>query len=929
MTLKRKILRVSKGQISPDLVERTDINILDASGQKILNFYNSKYGAIKTALGSKLVNTWAGVKKIKLQKIKLANLTEGFIAFNGTDHTIAVFNNKAELLSNTATATWLTEANVSKIILAQNQDMILVATGDNPIIRINIDNLAAITSSVFSIPMSDIMKSANITTPALSPILVRMGNQGLPANPANVGIEVGTLVYPNSGTNNPNTSFPWNVQRLDRIGSLSDWLITKATINNAGDIAYWLLDSATIDSVGDGNYVAGEIVQTADGRTWKLPETIAVGQALIPQEADGYATDPSGTNQPTTGGSGTGLTISRTATGYTGYQEGDVIETENGAQFTITDVSAGAQLTINNPDAIYNSNPAGTDIPVVGDGGNGMTIDIEAANTTNIWTPVSYTAANGDIIRDLFNSTFWAYSGTSWTRPSNSSDITYQSQWYNSALSGVVKITARNNGVLFSITAPAGINPTAYAQGILYGMTFDGQNALGLLQIQSITGTVSGQRYDVKTIDGLTIVSFDRNYTNDNPATGFIIKFSEQPVFSGDRPFTNANPTEQTNYPTSILFYQQRLIIGGTNFNRSQMIFSELGKYNSFKDEYYNSSAFQLIIGSTEKEEIRRITLNQGIQIFTSNNEWLMNDQAITRNSGFIRNSSIGTSGVEPVIAANGTTLFVPKNGKGLIGFTYNFQSASYSTPYISLFTDLLDSGIVDICQKRGLDSTDDTLLYIAMEDGSLVIGNYLQEHEIQAFCKKTHSPGTHRQTIQCDDQVIFLVDRNGQTGLELVDETKYTEAVPYSFTYNPGTGILTLTNAPSYNGQALNVYDGNRKFIGEYTVENGMIVFPDDEAPAAVSEVGYNIHSEFISNPQNINAQTKTIYKSITAIRLALTTVSNPEYLKIEGKSASWVKDNLAEYRRLIRPTRDARFKITNDRYPVEILSMEIEIEA
>lgn len=844
MTIKRKILRVSKGQISADLVERTDIGILDASGQKILNFYNSKYGALKSALGSQLVNAWDGIKKIKLQKIKLANLSEGFIAFNGTDHTIAVFNNKAEIVSNELSADWLNENNVSKVILAQNQDLILVATGDNPIMQINIDDLDAITASVFSIPMSDIMKSSNITIPALTPILFRMGDAGLPADPASAGLSVGALVYPNSGTAAPTTTFPWSVQRLDQIGSLTQWNIDTVAIATAG----------------------------------------------------------------------------------TGYTDGDVLETENGAQFTYT----GGSLTINNPTAVYGADPAGNDIPVIGGTGSGMTVDITSKNTDTIWTPVEYTAKADDVIRDLFGSnSLWIYSGTAWNAPTANQDTTYTTRWYNSALSGVVKITGQNNGTLFSITAPTGIDPTAYAQGVLFGMTFDAQNALGLLQIQAISGTIVGQRYDVKTIDGLTMVSFDKNYTNSSPATGFIIQYSQQPVFSGDRPFTNANPTEQENYPTSILFYQQRLIIGGTSFNHSQMIFSELGKYNSFKDEYYNNSAFQLVIGSTEKEEIRRITLNQGIQIFTSNNEWLMNDQAITRNSGFIRNSSIGTSGVEPVIAANGTTLFVPKNGKGLIGFTYNFQSASYSTPYISLFTDLLDSGIVDICQKRGLDSTDDTLLYISMEDGSLVVGNYLQEHEIQAFCRRANPAGLHRQSIQCDDQVVFLVDRNGQTGLELVDESKYTEASPYSFTYNAGTGILTLTNAPSYNGQSLNVYDGNRKFIGEYTVENGMIAFPDDEAPAAVSEVGYNIHSEFISNPQNINAQTKTIYKSITAIRLALTTDSNPEYLKIEGKSASWVKDNLATYLRLIRPSRDARFTITNDRYPVEILSMEIEIEA
>ena len=843
MTLKRKILRVSKGQISPDLIERTDIGILDASGQKILNYYNSKYGALKSAPGTRLVIAWNGIKKCKMQKIKLADLTEGFIVFNGTDKTISVYNNQAELISNVLTAAWLNTTNINNLILAQNQDLILVATGDNPIYQINIDNLNAITASVFSISMSNILKSASITIPALDPLVFRMGNSGLPVDPSSIGMTVGDLAYANSGTANPGTTFPWALKRLDQIASLSRWNITGATINDPG----------------------------------------------------------------------------------TDYVDGDIVEAANGAQF---EYNNGA-LTILDLTAIYETNPAGSDLPVMGGSGTGMTIDITSATISTIWTDVSYTPTTDDVIRDTWNSVVWVWTGSAWAKPTANSDQTYGTQWYNSAVSGVVKITAKDNGTLFSLTAPTGTDPTAYAQGILYGMTFDGLNAIGMLQIQSITGSVSGQTYNVKTIDGQTLVSFDKNYTNSDPATSFVIKYSEQPVFSGDRPFTSANPTEQTNYPTSILFYQQRLIIGGTSYNPSQMIFSELGKYNTFKDEFYSSSAFQLIIGSTEKEQIKRILLNQGIQIFTTNNEWLMGDQIITRNSGFIRNSSIGTSGVEPVIAANGTTLFVPKNGKGLIGFTYNFQTASYSTPYISLFTDLLDTGIVDICQKRGLDSTDDTLLYISMVDGSLVIGNYLQEHEIQAFCKRSNPNATYKQTIQCDDQVIHLVDRNGNTGLELIDETKYTEASPYSFTYTRSSGKISLSTPISYNGQTLNVYDGNHKFIGEYEVVNGVITLPSDNRPLAVEEVGYNISSEFISNPQNINAQTKTIYKSITAIRLALTTDSNPDYLKVENKSASWVKDNLAEYRRLIRPTRDARFHITNDRYPVEILSIEIEIEA
>ena len=60
---KKKIVKLSKGQIAPELIERTDLGILDTSGQTVHNFQNSKYGLFSTAKSTKYEYNFGANKK--------------------------------------------------------------------------------------------------------------------------------------------------------------------------------------------------------------------------------------------------------------------------------------------------------------------------------------------------------------------------------------------------------------------------------------------------------------------------------------------------------------------------------------------------------------------------------------------------------------------------------------------------------------------------------------------------------------------------------------------------------------------------------------------------------------------------------------------------------------------------------------------------
>lgn len=838
MTLhKKKYLKISKGQISKALIERTDIGLLDDSGQEITNFYNTKYGSLKTAQGSILKYSF-GNKQVKLCKITLNDGNEGMVAFNGTNRTLLIFNSIGEVISNIIPFNAISENNVKNISVVQNQEYIIICTKDAPLYRLYIDTLPLVKVEVFTIPASKILKASNITSPVVKPILFRLGTDNLPVYPTDIGMTLGDYAYQNGNQDDPENDFPWSVKKLVSIADPNEYEIVSATIAS-------------------------------------------------------YTTAP---------------TI------------GDILVTGDGSRFRVLDVAIGSQLEDITKYRYYEDPTLNNlDVETTGTGIN-VKINTVGQSIQTIWEDVEFYPNELDAIQDTWNDVIWQYTGGIWIKPELiGQDFEYTGTWQVSATAGVMTLTL-NTG--FKLTAPENIEPLSYAKNMLIGVNFDGlTNGIGVCKITEIKNySILGQDITITQFLATTLITFLAANTN---YVGGKLMLSQVKLFDGDYPNTEANPTQTTNYPLNVLFYQQRLIIAGTTYNPQQMLFSVVGKFDDFSNENLSTSAFQLIIGSTEKEEIKAVLLNQGIQIYCRENEWLMTDQVISSSSGFVRNSSLGTNGVQPVIGANGTSLFCPKNGKGIIGFTYDYNTASYSTPYITLFTDLLDSPIRDLYLKKGLDSQDDTLLYICDENGDLIIGNYQAEHEIQAFCKRTADNSKFYQTMQCESNVFFLVNRNGLLGLELADENKYTTCSTDSYTYSSTSGICIL-KTDIYNGRNVNVYDGDRKFVGSYLVNNKRINI--DKKPSTISEIGFNIKSVFTSNPMNIGMETKSLYKNIPNIMLAIS--GKGDYIKINGKYGR-NKDNFITYTRVARPSRDCVFTIENNIYPCEIMSMEVEIEA
>ena len=941
---KKKYLKISKGQISKKLIERTDIKLLDDSGQEITNFYNTKYGALKTVQGTKKVLGWNNNTKLRMLKIILPNNNnDGFILFNGTSHTMQLFNHLGVNLSSEISCEYITTTNLSKLNIAQQQDLCLLCTTDAPLIKINI-SANNLSWELFTIPTSKILQYTPSVATTITPNIFR--NNILNDSINNFPVFINSAATPPTGTV---TVYNLVEEKNENIFHLSDVKIKSFPASK------WAITSYTVTDPGTG-YTVGDTV-TANGLSFEITTyTGATAEISLIDPQESYNTDKAG-DFTVTGGTGSDMTI-KIVTNELQYRVGDVLEVK-GIGCKITTLQVGESLEILNDSDVFTEDPTEENVPTSGGSSSGMIVDVFGDYKHRTYSESSYTFQNGDVLQDLFgDKTTRQYFNNAWVTPNDmTGDIIKNGVCYgldniNTGSTATLTFYRAEQHVLFdpamiwweAVQGSVNFVVTAttaekakqiFLNKIIGTLVSANDNNMGVMRVSSASlgnitnngnGTFTVPLYAIRGILQIGFVSGDHGIRDTTAGYYRSLKFefSQQRAFAGGLPNTADNPTNSLDFPQSILFYQQRLFIGGTKNNRQQIIASRLAEYNDFSaNDYTVSDAFQLIISSDKKETIQHLFLNQGIQVFCKDSEWIVNSQQVSSSSGFLKNSEIGSNVVYPSLSANGITLFVPSNGKGIIAFTYNYEQANYATPYISLFTDLLDVEIIDMCLKRGQNSNEDTLLLICNSDGDLIIGNYLTDHEIQAFCRRHEENTKFIQCLECEDNVFMITERNGLSTLEVLDKDCFTSIETQTFTYLPSTKTLTTTDG-RYFEQTVNTYDSNKDFIEKVEISAlGVATLESETIPAYI---GLNIPTTFESNPLNYSIETYNAYKNIRQIKLVISHDNKGKFITINEKPAR-KKENFLEYYRVAHAKRDCRFTINSNIYPCEILSMELDL--
>ncbi len=188
----------------------------------------------------------------------------------------------------------------------------------------------------------------------------------------------------------------------------------------------------------------------------------------------------------------------------------------------------------------------------------------------------------------------------------------------------------------------------------------------------------------------------------------------------------------QTGYPSSITFYEQRLVLAGTSDQPQTVYFSVTADFENFSAGTDDDSALIYTLGSSEVNVIRYLSSSRSLLIGTSGGEFAVRaggtDEPITpTNIQIKRQSAFGSADVQPVQVGS-TVLFIQRASRKIRELAYNFNSDSYIAPDLTILAEhITEGGITELAYQQEPDS----IVWAVRSDGVMLGMTYRREEEV------------------------------------------------------------------------------------------------------------------------------------------------------------------------------------------------------
>lgn len=242
-------------------------------------------------------------------------------------------------------------------------------------------------------------------------------------------------------------------------------------------------------------------------------------------------------------------------------------------------------------------------------------------------------------------------------------------------------------------------------------------------------------------------------YREDNGLYGYIGRsetttFTDENIVAdvADGPQTARNPfVGAGNYPRCVTFIEQRLGLFGTLNDPQAAYLSQSANYENFgvASPAKASDAVTFRIRSRQVNEIRAALPIKGLMLLTSGAEWVVsggaNSDAITPSAIKIDNQGFrGAAKVQPVVVGN-TVLFAQDRGCVIRDFSYEFAQDSFTGKDLTILArHLFENKNI---KSWAFSQAPYSMVWVVLDDGSLVTLTYLKEHDIWAWTHQESGP--------------------------------------------------------------------------------------------------------------------------------------------------------------------------------------------
>jgi len=339
----------------------------------------------------------------------------------------------------------------------------------------------------------------------------------------------------------------------------------------------------------------------------------------------------------------------------------------------------------------------------------------------------------------------------------------------------------------------------------------------------------------------------DEEYTS--PDRGFITQFRPDEEEVGDErdlateDFTAGAVWEDLNvgkepvwsdirgYPVSCTFHKGRLWFGGSLAKPTSVWGSRVNGFFDFSAKSLSGTipddhAVSDTIEAGQYNKIINIFSGRGLQVFTTGSEYYNKTDIITpSDSNWEVQTGYGSKGIRPIFI-DGATLFIDSSGKTIREFVYNFDEDAHVSNSITLLASHLLTDITSIAAIKGTDIDVSDFVYVVNSDGTLAVMNTLRNEGILGWTHWT-TDGEFLDVCVVDKDVYFLVKREGEYFIELLNEDSYTD----HSVVQPGT-----------EPTCFNIIDG----IYNVTYEGYNVIYTDFSTGTPITELETNFNAVF-----------------------------------------------------------------------------------
>jgi len=317
--------------------------------------------------------------------------------------------------------------------------------------------------------------------------------------------------------------------------------------------------------------------------------------------------------------------------------------------------------------------------------------------------------------------------------------------------------------------------------------------------------------------------------------TGFTSATEVNATTSTDFANTNASTnfslgafSTTTGFPSTVTFFEQRLVFAGTINQPQTIFFSKSGDYENMDANIggtiSDSDAIIYTIASNQVNAIRFMTATRTLIIGTAGGEFSVSgggaDVAITPTNILIKKQSNHGAANLDALAVGNVTLFMQRARRKMRELAYNFDVDGYIAPDMTILAEhITEGGITQMAYQQ----EPNQIIWLVRGDGELIGFTYQREQQVTAWHRHIFGGAFGSGKAVCESVAVIPTDDTEYEVYVIIKRTingatkRYIEVLnTFDFTETDNTTFNFLDSQLDYNGSATTTISGLSHLEGQ-----------------------------------------------------------------------------------------------------------------